>query len=323
MAIDVRFDGEVGSGIGPTHEFCGLLAKQLCQKSLNLWRNTDTDPANPYAFTPIGLFPRPDADVELFYVLGLLCGKVLSMNMTLSIPLSEEFIRFCGGENLALSDVDSELAASLLHLGDLIEAEIPFTYPGIESLELMPRGKMILVTRTNVKRYVDAVTDFTSGEKLAGVRERFNAGLFAVLEGGIWDGLPARDRLLLITGEEAELTLAGLQEHVVFSHGYDQRSPQARMLLEVVAEFNGAMQRNWLLFVTGCERLPIGGLGSLAPKITVAQRLPDDPGQDPDDTFPTASVCFHYFKLPAYSSKGTMRKKMIEAFKEGAGFHMS
>jgi hypothetical protein len=323
MTIDIQFEGEVGSGLGPTHEFCGLLAKELCRKSLNLWRSTDLDDSQPYAFTDAGLFPRPGADPNMFYVLGLLCGKALAMNITLPIPLSEPFLHFCAGETVSVYDVDQQLGAILADPDALVAAELPFTYPGIEALELIPNGSRALVTRTNCTRYVEAVAAFTCGEPLAGIRDRFNAGLFAVVEPGLWNRLTARDKVLLLTGETGRLTMGVMRQHIQFAHGYSERSSQAQMLLEVIDEFNTEQQKNWLHFVTGCERLPVGGLASLVPKITVAQRAPDEPGMDPDDTFPTASVCFHYFKLPPYSSKGTMRARIIEALKEGEGFHMS
>jgi hypothetical protein len=40
-----------------------------------------------------GLFPRPDADRDVFYLLELLCWKALAMGIVLPLPLSEAFFK--------------------------------------------------------------------------------------------------------------------------------------------------------------------------------------------------------------------------------------
>jgi E3 ubiquitin-protein ligase TRIP12 len=96
------------------------------------------------------------------------------------------------------------------------------------------------------------------------------------------------------------------------------------MLLQVIYEFTDELRQKLFMFITGCERLPIGGLAALVPKITVARRMPEKEGMNPDDALPTASTCVHYFKLPPYSSKDTLREKVLIAITDGCvGFDLS
>jgi E3 ubiquitin-protein ligase TRIP12 len=170
---------------------------------------------------------------------------------------------------------------------------------------------------------VRLVEDFTCGSKLAAVRKQFRKGLFSVIENGIWNRLTASEKVMLISGDSSEITMSDLEAHISFEHGYDSRCPQRRMLFETICEFDEYLRRQLFKFITGCERLPIGGLAALTPKITVARRISQE-GQAPDETLPTASTCNHYFKLPSYSSKRILRERIILAVTEGSiGFDLS
>jgi E3 ubiquitin-protein ligase TRIP12 len=244
------------------------------------------------------------------------------MNICLSIPLSEAFVRLVSGESLTLADADPTLATNLADKEGVVGSGLTFVYPGIKSLEMCRGGRLMKLTAATYDQYIAALTLFTCGEKLGRVRERFNDGLFAVIESGLWSAMTAKEKLTLLVGEDLELSLEALQEHIIFAHGYGPHSPQRQMLLEIIAEFDPRFQRTFLKFVTGCELLPVGGLGHLVPRITVAMRAMTD--NLPDRSFPSCAVCSHYFKLPAYSSKEIMRAKILEAFLEGeAGFQMS
>lgn len=45
-------------------------------------------------------------------------------------------------------------------------------------------------------------------------------------------------------------------------------------LLEILSELDAADQRAFLRFVTGCPRLPPGGLAALQPRLTVVRKHP-------------------------------------------------
>ena len=45
-----------------------------------------------------------------------------------------------------------------------------------------------------------------------------------------------------------------------------------RMLYEVMSEYNREEQRQFLQFVTGCPRLPVGGFKALSPPLTIVKK---------------------------------------------------
>ena len=310
--IDVTFDGEAGFGSGPTREFFELMAKELSLKSHNMWRTDSGD--SPYAYTETGLFPRPDADPENFYVLGLLVAKAMAMNMVLPIPLSIAFFKLIGKEPVTIADVDPVFARSLESKDGFFG--MPFTYPGIDSLELVSGGASKEVDESNVDEYIRLVTDFTCGSKIEPLRDAFNLGFHQVISHGIWELFTSVEKQAEVLGSDIELTMEILDANITFEHGYTSSSPQKQMLLETIMEFTQEEKRLFFKFVTGCQLLPIGGLPAVHPRISVARRIV--PGnQSADVALPTASTCTNYFKMPAYSTKAILREKLLLAISEG------
>ena len=65
------------------------------------------------------------------------------------------------------------------------------------------------------------------------------------------------------------------------------------------------------------------GLRSLNPPLTIVRRQPVPP-LTPDDYLPSVMTCVNYLKLPEYSSKEIMAKRIRTAVREGKdSFHLS
>jgi len=64
-----------------------------------------------------------------------------------------------------------------------------------------------------------------------------------------------------------------LLEHVIPDHGYNQESPAFLNFIEYMEGLDKDKLRNFLLFITGSPRLPLGGLKSLRPKLTIVKRI--------------------------------------------------
>lgn len=111
-----------------------------------------------------------------------------------------------------------------------------------------------------------------------------------------------------------------------------------RHLLEILSELDPGDQRRFLRFVTGCPRLPPGGIAALQPRLTVVRKhpslLPTSDGPTPtghssmdwsngtplaDGDLPSVMTCANYIKLPPYSCKEVMRERIMFAIREGQG----
>ncbi|XP_047508837.1 E3 ubiquitin-protein ligase HECTD1 isoform X4 [Pieris napi] len=130
--LEVEFEGEEGTGLGPTLEFYALVAAELQRTDLNMWLNDAHTLENnaphitvPEVEKPIGyyvsraggLFPAPlpqqsticDIVCKYFWFLGVFLAKVLQDGRLVDLPLSESFLRIMCGEELTaehLEEVD-------------------------------------------------------------------------------------------------------------------------------------------------------------------------------------------------------------------------
>jgi E3 ubiquitin-protein ligase TRIP12 len=125
-------------------------------------------------------------------------------------------------------------------------------------------------------------------------------------------------------------------------HGFNVESRAIRDLIEIMSEYDAPSRRDYLQFITGSPKLPIGGdyyllhfarrprlkfilsgFRGLNPPLTVV-RKPHEPPLVADDYLPSVMTCVNYLKLPEYSSKAVMRAKLRTAIQEGVGsFHLS
>jgi E3 ubiquitin-protein ligase TRIP12 len=128
-------------------------------------------------------------------------------------------------------------------------------------------------------------------------------------------------------------------------HGYNMDSRSVRNLLHTMSELTLSQRREFLQFVTGSPKLPIGGeywaqrlilqlnllslthadegFKSLTPMFTVVCKPSEHPYTS-DDYLPSVMTCVNYLKLPDYTSVEVMKKRLFTAMKEGQGaFHLS
>uniref|UniRef100_UPI00358FECBF E3 ubiquitin-protein ligase TRIP12 isoform X2 n=1 Tax=Myxine glutinosa TaxID=7769 RepID=UPI00358FECBF len=134
--LEVQYENEVGTGLGPTLEFYALVSQEIQRADLCLWRDEDPSPtgrgpgSRPVSF-PQGLFPGPLprgvkvatlTKVKLkFRFLGRLMAKALLDSRMLDLPLSLPFCRWLLGQESCLglagiASLDAQLYRSIRQL---------------------------------------------------------------------------------------------------------------------------------------------------------------------------------------------------------------
>ena len=113
-------------------------------------------------------------------------------------------------------------------------------------------------------------------------------------------------------------------------HGYTHESKAVQYLFEIMCSFNSDEQRQFLQFVTGSPRLPVGGLRSLVPPLTIVRKTTDPSSSsnavsaNSENYLPSVMTCVNYLKLPEYSSLESMKVKLMKAMSDGQlSFHLS
>ncbi|GJM94442.1 hypothetical protein PR202_ga11084 [Eleusine coracana subsp. coracana] len=361
--VEVEFAGEVGTGRGPTFEFYTTVSHELQRDGLGMWRGENGEAGYiraPFGLFPKPWFSSSTSSqgvdfsnvVKKFKLLGHLVARAVLDGRILDIPLSKAFYKIMLEQELDMYDIpliDPELGKAVIEFQALVERKkfletstiqtsnpatdlsyknvtlddlcLYFTLPGNPEYELVPGGSEKKLALDNLEEYVSSLVDATVKSGIATQIEAFKSGINEVF---------ALKTLKMFTEEEMERILCGeqdawasknLEEHIEFEHGYDTSSPSIITFLEILREFGREEQRAFIQFTTGAPQLPLGGLASLDPKLTVVRKQCDG---NVDDELPSVNTCRHFIKLPPYSSKEIMRKKLKYALVEGLGsFHLS
>ena len=110
-----------------------------------------------------------------------------------------------------------------------------------------------------------------------------------------------------------------LMENTHCDHGYTNSSRAVQYFFSVLSQMNSTEQRLFLKFVTGCVKLPSGGLKALSPKMTIVLKpVPSDaPSLSPDMFLPSVMTCANFIKLPNYSSEHVLKTQLMKAIEHG------
>ncbi|KAL9113876.1 MAG: hypothetical protein Q9227_002010 [Pyrenula ochraceoflavens] len=200
---------------------------------------------------------------------------------------------------------------------------LDFTLPGYPNVELLTHGGSTPVTIDNVKMYLDRVLDLTLGTGVQRQIEAFREGFSQVFAFSSLRAFTASELVMLFGRVEEDWTIETLTDSVKADHGFNMDSKSVKNLLQTMSEFSAQQRRDFLQFVTGSPKLPIGGFKSLTPMFTIVCR-PSEPPYTSDDYLPSVMTCANYLKLPNYSDIEVLKGRLNVAIRDGQGaFHLS
>ncbi|OIT38960.1 PREDICTED: E3 ubiquitin-protein ligase UPL3 [Nicotiana attenuata] len=326
--------------------------KELVQAPLGLFPRpwpSAVDTADGNQFTKV---------IEYFRLLGRVMAKALQDGRLLDLPMSTSFYKLVLGQELDLYDIlsfDAELGKTLQELQALVSRKqyiesmgglgqdkisdlhfrgtpvedlcLDFTLPGYPEYVLKAGDQN--VDLSNLEEYVSLVVDATVRTGIARQMEAFRSGFNQVFDISALQTFSPTELDYLLCGRRELWKAETLVDHIKFDHGYTAKSPAIVYLLEIMGEFTPEQQRAFCQFVTGAPRLPPGGLAVLNPKLTIVRKHSSSasntasngnmPSESADDDLPSVMTCANYLKLPPYSTKEIMYKKLLYAINEGQG----
>ncbi|KAF8405417.1 hypothetical protein HHK36_010323 [Tetracentron sinense] len=267
------------------------------------------------------------------FVLGqeLDLNDILSFDAEFGKILQELQVLVCRKQYLeAMSGSDCKAIADLCFRGAPIEDLcLDFTLPGHPDYNLKPGEENLLVDINNLEEYISLVVDATVKTGILRQMEAFRAGFNQVFDISSLQIFSPNELDYLLCGRRELWEAETLVDHIKFDHGYTAKSPAIVNLLEIMGEFTPDQQRAFCQFVTGAPRLPPGGLAVLNPKLTIVRKHSSTttntasngtgPSESADDDLPSVMTCANYLKLPPYSTKEIMYKKLLYAISEGQG----
>jgi len=211
---------------------------------------------------------------------------------------------------------------AMIDIANVEDLALDFTIPGYD-IELRPRGREIQVTSDNVDEYIHDALDAIIGKGAQPQAKAFREGFSKVFPVSDLQSFSADELVMLFGNADEDWSTETLSEVLKADHGFNVESRTIRDLIDVMASYDVPTRREYLQFITGSPKLPIGGFRGLNPPLTVV-RKPHEAPLTADDYLPSVMTCVNYLKLPEYSSKAIMREKLRTAIKEGVGsFHLS
>ncbi|XP_075474736.1 E3 ubiquitin-protein ligase UPL4-like isoform X1 [Primulina tabacum] len=144
VLLEVEYNEEVGTGLGPTLEFYTLVCHEFQRNGLGMWREDHVDCVNAaeaenpgFLDSPVGLFPRPWSPslstesstpfsevIKKFRLLGQIVAKALEDGRVLDLPFSDAFYKLVLDKELTVHDIrsfDPSLGKALLEFQAVVE----------------------------------------------------------------------------------------------------------------------------------------------------------------------------------------------------------
>ncbi|RMZ81692.1 hypothetical protein DV737_g2391, partial [Chaetothyriales sp. CBS 132003] len=196
------------------------------------------------------------------------------------------------------------------------DLSLDFTLPGYPHIDLIDQGSQVEVTMDNLDLYIDRVLDLSLGSGVGRQIDAFKAGFSQVFSYTSLKAFTSNELVMLFGRADEDWSIETLMDSVKADHGFNMDSKSVKHLLQTMSELSMEERRDFLQFVTGSPKLPIGGFKSLTPMFTVVCK-PSEPPYTSDDYLPSVMTCVNYLKLPDYSSQGILKERLRVAIKEG------
>ncbi|XP_010603882.1 probable E3 ubiquitin-protein ligase HERC4 isoform X6 [Fukomys damarensis] len=319
--LKVIFVGEdaVDAG-GVRKEFFLLIMRELLDPKYGMFRYYEDSRL-------IWFSDKTFEDSDLFHLIGVICGLAIYnftiVDLHFPLALYKKLLK----KKPSLDDLKElmpDVGRSMQQLLDYPEDDIEETFclnftitvenfGATEVKELVLNGADTAVNRQNRQEFVDAYVDYIFNKSVASLFDAFHAGFHKVCGGKV---------LLLFQPNELQAMVIGntnydwkeLEKNTEYKGEYWAEHSTIKIFWEVFHELPLEKKKQFLLFLTGSDRIPILGMKSL--------KLVIQPTGGGEEYLPVSHTCFNLLDLPKYTEKETLRSKLIQAIDHNEGFSL-
>ncbi|XP_051897060.1 probable E3 ubiquitin-protein ligase HERC3 [Pristis pectinata] len=298
---------------GVSQEFFSVITKELCNQPKIL---------KQYEESRLVWFPDWDPEIkDVFWLLGILCWLALYHGFVADFRFPLALYKKLLNQQPTLDDlkelsptVGRNLQELLNYEGDDIEDAFALDFTvGMEiadgliiEVELIPDGKNIPVQNHNRKLFVDKYVDYVFNTSVEKHFQAFSKGFRSVVPMPVVD-LFLPSELMAVLHGNTEYDWTQLEENARYGVGYTKTDEAIVSFWQMFHELTLEEKKHFLAFLTGCDKVPFGGMGNL--NIIIRE----DCRADPDMYFPTAHTCNWILDLPRYSSVEILRERFLRA----------
>ncbi|KAG2465529.1 HERC3 ligase, partial [Polypterus senegalus] len=319
--LKVIFDGEeaVDAG-GVTKEFFLLLLKELLDPIYGMFSHYEE--SNLLWFSD-----KCFVEHNWFHLTGIMCGlaiynsTVVDLHFPLALykklldvlPTLEDLKELSPTEGRSLQQL-------LEYPGDDIEDAFCLNfsitrenYGVTEVKDLVPGGQNITVNKSNRQEFVDAYLNYVFNRSVQQLYHAFSEGFLKVCGGKVLSLFQPSELMAMVVGN-SNYNWEQMEKNAVYKGEYSAAHPTVQMFWQVFHEFPLEKKRQFLLFLTGSDRIPIYGMESL--QIIIQSTAGSE------QHLPVAHTCYNLLDMPRYTSKEVLRKRLTQAIEQYEGFSL-
>uniref|UniRef100_A0A3Q3E855 HECT and RLD domain containing E3 ubiquitin protein ligase 4 n=1 Tax=Labrus bergylta TaxID=56723 RepID=A0A3Q3E855_9LABR len=282
---------------GVRKEFFLLIMKELLDPKYGMFRYHDDSRL-------IWFSNKTFEDIDLFHLIGVICGLAIYnftiVELNFPVALYKKLLKKKPTLD-DLKELQPAVGRSLQQLLDYPEDDLEETFCLNFTVRMVQQHEVNL----NTKNFVDAYIDYMFNTSVAPLFECFYAGFHKVCGGKVLELFHPNELQAMVIGN----TNYDWTERVL------GRPSTIRLFWDVFHDLPLEKKKQFLLFLTGSDRIPILGMKSL--KLVIQ---PTGGGQQ---YLPVAHTCFNLLDLPKYTSAQTLREKLLHAIDHNQGFNLA
>ncbi|XP_009892293.1 PREDICTED: probable E3 ubiquitin-protein ligase HERC4 isoform X1 [Charadrius vociferus] len=319
--LKVIFVGEeaVDAG-GVRKEFFLLIMRELLDPKYGMFRYYEESRL-------IWFSDKTFEDSDLFHLIGVVCGLAIYNFTIVDLHFPLALYKKLLNKKPSLDDLKElmpDVGRGMQQLLDYPEDDIEeafclnFTitvenFGTTEIKELVPNGAHIPVVKQNRQDFADAYVDYIFNKSVASLFSAFHTGFHKVCGGEVLQLFQPSELQAMVIGN-TNYDWKELEKNTEYKGEYWADHPTIKIFWEVFHELSLEKKKQFLLFLTGSDRIPILGMKCL--------KLVIQPTGGGESYLPVAHTCFNLLDLPKYTDKETLKSKLIQAIDHYEGFSL-
>uniref|UniRef100_A0A8C9VCC7 HECT and RLD domain containing E3 ubiquitin protein ligase 3 n=1 Tax=Scleropages formosus TaxID=113540 RepID=A0A8C9VCC7_SCLFO len=319
--LKVIFDGEeaVDAG-GVTKEFFLLLLKELMDPVYGMF--TQYSESNLLWFSD-----KCFVEHNWFHLIGIICGLAIYNSTVVDLHFPLVLYKKLLDVSPTLDDLKElsptegrSLQQLLNYDGDDFEDTfclnfaITREYYGLtEMKELVPGGENIVVQKSNREDFIKAYLNYIFDSSVKELYGAFSSGFLKVCGGKVLSLFQPSELMAMVVGNN-NYNWEEMEKNAIYKGEYSASHPTVKIFWEVFHEFPLEKKKQFLLFLTGSDRIPIYGMESL--RIIIQSTAAEE------HYLPVAHTCYNLLDMPCYQTKDTLRQRLTQAVEQYEGFSL-
>ncbi|XP_005297344.2 probable E3 ubiquitin-protein ligase HERC4 isoform X1 [Chrysemys picta bellii] len=319
--LKVIFVGEeaVDAG-GVRKEFFLLIMRELLDPKYGMFRYYEESRL-------IWFSDKTFEDSDLFHLIGVVCGLAIYNFTIVDLQFPLALYKKLLNKKPSLDDLKElmpDVGRSMQQLLDYPEDDIEETFclnftitvenfGTTEVKELVPKGADIPVVKQNRQEFVDAYVDYIFSKSVASLFNAFHTGFHKVCGGKVLQLFQPSELQAMVIGN-TNYDWKELEKNTEYKGEYWADHPTIKIFWDVFHELPLEKKKQFLLFLTGSDRIPILGMKCL--------KLVIQPTGGGEGYLPVSHTCFNLLDLPKYTDKETLKSKLIQAIDHNEGFSL-